>query len=95
MYIAAFIKKGANSATVEIKIKNDSPKAYKHNLYGDYITIVRNINASGGSSYKVKSASGIPITFLFYITSFFCVISYVPMYPMIQWKFLQLLINKV
>lgn len=57
--ISAFIKKGANSATVEIKIKNSSAKAYKHEVYGDYITIVRNINASGGSSYKVKSASGI------------------------------------
>ncbi|XP_028160988.1 structural maintenance of chromosomes protein 6-like [Ostrinia furnacalis] len=54
----SFIKKGANSATVEIKIKNNSPKAYKHNVYGDFITIVRNINASGGSSYKVKSATG-------------------------------------
>ncbi|KPJ12169.1 Structural maintenance of chromosomes protein 6 [Papilio machaon] len=54
----SFIKKGSNSATVEIKIKNSSPKAYKHDIYGDYITIVRNINASGGSSYKVKSATG-------------------------------------
>ncbi|XP_075992354.1 structural maintenance of chromosomes 6 [Anticarsia gemmatalis] len=54
----SFIKKGANSASIEIKIKNSSPKAYRHNVYGDYITIVRNINASGGSSYKVKSASG-------------------------------------
>ncbi|CAG9118062.1 unnamed protein product [Plutella xylostella] len=54
----SFIKKGANSASVEIKIKNNSVKAYKHHLYGDYITIIRNINASGGSSYKVKSASG-------------------------------------
>ncbi|XP_052748840.1 structural maintenance of chromosomes protein 6 isoform X2 [Galleria mellonella] len=54
----SFIKKGANSATIEIKIKNSSEKAYKHNLYGDYITIVRHINASGGSSYKVKSATG-------------------------------------
>ncbi|VVD02500.1 unnamed protein product [Leptidea sinapis] len=54
----SFIKKGANSATVEIKIRNSSPRAYKHDVYGDYITIVRNITASGGSSYKVKSASG-------------------------------------
>ncbi|XP_060805756.1 structural maintenance of chromosomes protein 6 [Amyelois transitella] len=54
----SFIKKGANSATVEIKIKNNSPRAYKHNEYGDYITIVRTINASGGGGYKVKSASG-------------------------------------
>ncbi|XP_053622170.1 structural maintenance of chromosomes protein 6 [Plodia interpunctella] len=54
----SFIKKGANSATVEIKIKNNSPRAYKHNEYGDYITIVRTINASGGGGYKVKSATG-------------------------------------
>ncbi|RVE47797.1 hypothetical protein evm_007552 [Chilo suppressalis] len=54
----SFIKKGANSATIEIKIKNSSPKAYKHNEYGDFITIIRNITASGGSSYKVKSATG-------------------------------------
>ncbi|XP_063898967.1 structural maintenance of chromosomes protein 6 [Helicoverpa armigera] len=54
----SFIKKGANSATIEIKIKNSSPKSYKHHIYGDFITIVRTINASGGSSYKVKTASG-------------------------------------
>ncbi|KAF9420263.1 hypothetical protein HW555_003484 [Spodoptera exigua] len=56
--LRSFIKKGANSATIEIKIKNNSPQAYKHDIYGDYITIVRHINASGGSSYKIKSASG-------------------------------------
>ncbi|KAJ8736666.1 hypothetical protein PYW08_007322 [Mythimna loreyi] len=56
--LRSFIKKGANSATIEIKIKNSSPRAYKHHIYGDYITIVRHINASGGSSYKVKTASG-------------------------------------
>ncbi|CAH1639443.1 unnamed protein product [Spodoptera littoralis] len=56
--LRSFIKKGANSATIEIKIKNNSPQAYKHHIYGDYITIVRHINASGGSSYKIKSASG-------------------------------------
>lgn len=57
-YFPAFIKKGANSATIEIKIKNNSPQAYKHHIYGDYITIVRHINASGASNYKIKSASG-------------------------------------
>ncbi|KAJ2940696.1 hypothetical protein O0L34_g14805 [Tuta absoluta] len=54
----SFIKNGTNSAMVEIKIKNSSHTAYKPEVYGDYITIVRNINASGGSSYKVKSATG-------------------------------------
>lgn len=56
--LRSFIKKGANSATIEIKIKNNSPQAYKHHIYGDYITIVRHINASGASNYKIKSASG-------------------------------------
>ncbi|XP_022117602.2 structural maintenance of chromosomes protein 6 [Pieris rapae] len=54
----SFIKKGTNSATVEIKLRNSSPRAFKHDIYGDFITIVRTLNASGGSSYKVKSASG-------------------------------------
>lgn len=57
-FITAFIKKGQNSATIEIKIKNNSAKAFKPNVYGDFITIVRTLNASGGSSYKVKSATG-------------------------------------
>ncbi|CAK1544398.1 unnamed protein product [Leptosia nina] len=54
----SFIKKGTNSATVEIKLWNSSPRAYKHDIYGNFITIVRTLNASGGSSYKIKSASG-------------------------------------
>ncbi|KAI8438032.1 hypothetical protein MSG28_010684 [Choristoneura fumiferana] len=54
----SFIKKGANSASIEIKIKNNSSQAYKHDEYGDYITVVRHINSSGGSSYKVKNARG-------------------------------------
>ncbi|XP_047984935.1 structural maintenance of chromosomes protein 6-like [Leguminivora glycinivorella] len=54
----SFIKKGANSASVEIKIRNSSEQAYKHDVYGDYITIERHLNASGGSSYKVKNAQG-------------------------------------
>ncbi|XP_061708220.1 uncharacterized protein LOC133518575 [Cydia pomonella] len=54
----SFIKKGANSASVEIKIRNSSEQAYKHDVYGDYITVERHLNASGGSSYKVKNAAG-------------------------------------
>ncbi|XP_026320200.1 structural maintenance of chromosomes protein 6 [Hyposmocoma kahamanoa] len=56
--LTSFIKNGANSAVVEVKVKNSSRRAYKHEVYGNYITIVRNINASGGSSYKIKSATG-------------------------------------
>ncbi|KOB78653.1 Structural maintenance of chromosomes protein [Operophtera brumata] len=37
--LSSFIKKGQNSATIEIKIKNNSSKAFKPNVYGDYITI--------------------------------------------------------
>lgn len=64
--ISAFIKNGANSAVVEVKVKNSSLRAYKHEVYGNYITIVRNINASGGSSYKVKSATGTVLAFVVY-----------------------------
>ena len=36
-------------------------EAYKPNEYGKSITIVRQIKKDGGSSYKLKSSSGINI----------------------------------
>ncbi|XP_045775943.1 structural maintenance of chromosomes protein 6 [Maniola jurtina] len=54
----SFVKKGANSASIEIKIKNSGPGAYKPEEYGDKITIVKTISASGASNYKIKSSSG-------------------------------------
>lgn len=55
--LSSFIKQGTNSATIEIKIKNNTAKAYCHNIYGDYITIVRNITRTG-TSYQIKSNEG-------------------------------------
>ncbi|CAH2256724.1 jg10957 [Pararge aegeria aegeria] len=54
----SFVKKGANSATIEIKIKNSGPGAYKPEEYGEVITIIKIITASGASSYKMRSISG-------------------------------------
>ncbi|XP_026492705.2 structural maintenance of chromosomes protein 6 [Vanessa tameamea] len=56
--IQSFIKKGSNYATIEIKIKNSTPKSYNHDRYGDHITVIRKITTAGGSSYIVKSATG-------------------------------------
>lgn len=53
----SLIRRGANSATIEIQLRNSSSRAYKRHIYGDHITIIREINASG-SHYKIKAASG-------------------------------------
>ncbi|XP_012283644.1 structural maintenance of chromosomes protein 6 [Orussus abietinus] len=54
--IKEFIKKGKNSATVEITLFNTGPSAYKQEEYGDCITVVRTIGAS--SVYKLKNWRG-------------------------------------
>lgn len=64
--ISEFVKKGTNAAHIEIKIKNSSRNSYKHDLYGDVITIVRTLNASGGSSYKIKNECGKMVTYIKY-----------------------------
>ena len=51
-----FIKTGKTSATVEISISNEGPLAFKHDVYGDVITVVRHISSS--SSYKIKNWRG-------------------------------------
>ncbi|CAH0724545.1 unnamed protein product, partial [Brenthis ino] len=55
--IKSYVQTGAEFASIQIKIKNDGPKAYKYNEYGRYITIIRDITHTGDSTYKVKSAS--------------------------------------
>ncbi|KAF7273557.1 hypothetical protein GWI33_013720 [Rhynchophorus ferrugineus] len=55
--VKEFVKVGKTSASIEIELYNEGPMAYKNNLYGNTITIVRNITSTGGS-YKIKSARG-------------------------------------
>lgn len=53
-----FVKAGKTSATVEIQLYNGGPMAYRPKDYGEQITVIRNITASGSSSYKLKSENG-------------------------------------
>ncbi|XP_011862086.1 PREDICTED: structural maintenance of chromosomes protein 6 [Vollenhovia emeryi] len=55
--IKEFIKKGRNSATVEIVLVNKGESTYKPEIYGDTITVVRNIGIST-SNYKIKNWKG-------------------------------------
>lgn len=55
--ITEFIKKGKNSATIEITLINKGDTAFKHDIYGDVITVVRTIGNT--SSYKIKNWRGI------------------------------------
>ncbi|CAG9563934.1 unnamed protein product [Danaus chrysippus] len=56
--LKSFIKDGKSQATIEIKIKNSSPRAFKPEIYGDSITIVRTITQTGGG-YKFKNHQGL------------------------------------
>ncbi|XP_055325596.1 structural maintenance of chromosomes protein 6 [Sitodiplosis mosellana] len=56
--IKELIKSGESSATIEVHISNDGSDAYEYEKYGSRIVVVRQIAASGSSTYKLKSASG-------------------------------------
>ncbi|KAK4884325.1 hypothetical protein RN001_000596 [Aquatica leii] len=56
--IKGFIKAGKNSASVEVTLSNKGPITYRHEDYGNEITIVRNFTTAGSSSYKIKSSTG-------------------------------------
>nr|XP_034181336.1 structural maintenance of chromosomes protein 6 [Osmia lignaria]XP_034181337.1 structural maintenance of chromosomes protein 6 [Osmia lignaria] len=51
-----FIKKGKNSAIIEVMLLNTGPMAYKSDIYGDSITVTRNIGSA--SSYKIRNWKG-------------------------------------
>lgn len=55
--IPEFVKKGRTSATIEVMLTNEGDMAYKPDIYGDTITILRIIG--NVSSYKIKSSKGI------------------------------------
>ncbi|XP_044253818.1 structural maintenance of chromosomes protein 6 [Tribolium madens] len=60
--IKSFIKAGKASGSVEIELHNVGSMAYRPNVYGDKITIIRNLTASGGSAYRIKAADGAVIS---------------------------------
>lgn len=53
-----FIRTGQNSAAVEITLNNKGEDAYRPEVYGNSITVVRNITASGHGAYKMKDHRG-------------------------------------
>ncbi|KAG5311912.1 SMC6 protein, partial [Pseudoatta argentina] len=54
--VKEFIKKGRNSATIEITLVNKGDTAYKPEVYGNIITVLRTIGTT--SSYKIKNWRG-------------------------------------
>ena len=43
----------ATHAKLRVKLLNRGPDAYQHDVYGDYVTVERILDRSGGSSYKL------------------------------------------
>jgi chromosome segregation ATPase len=52
------IKTGRDWSQITLKIRNKGGDAFKHDQYGDNITVIRRIDKYAASSYKIKSASG-------------------------------------
>ena len=46
------------SSTLSVKIKNQGDSAYQQDVYGDAIIVERHFSRSGGSSFKLRSATG-------------------------------------
>ena len=56
--LKSFIKEGTSYSSITVRIYNSGPDAYKHEIYGDFIEIVRRFTREGTSGYKIKSSSG-------------------------------------
>ncbi|KAI0121623.1 P-loop containing nucleoside triphosphate hydrolase protein [Xylariales sp. AK1849] len=53
--LRSFVKEGQTHARLVVKIKNQGPDAFKHDLYGDSISVERQFNTAGSSGFKLKS----------------------------------------
>lgn len=53
-----FVRRGEASASIEIVLSNDGVDSFEKEKFGEEITVVRNITASGSSSYKLKNDKG-------------------------------------
>ncbi|KAH3762508.1 structural maintenance of chromosome protein [Pelomyxa schiedti] len=56
--LKTFIKSGASSATVRVKIRNRGAEAFKPDVFGKSIFIERKWTIDGPTTYKLKEASG-------------------------------------
>lgn len=52
------IRTGEASATIELHLSNDGFDSYEKDKFGDKIIVIRQIQASGSSTYKLKNAYG-------------------------------------
>ena len=52
------IRNECERAEVEVRIKNQGEDAFKHEIYGDSITVCRSIHQNNSSQYKLKSDDG-------------------------------------
>lgn len=68
--LRGFIREGANAAEIKLTIKNRGSDAYRHDVYGDRIQIVRRITKDG-STYSIKSEKG-TFEYLFFATNTSC-----------------------
>lgn len=57
-----FIRHGENKAIVTCDLKNKGRNAFRNDLYGDTISVERSFTSSGASGFKIRNASGKPIS---------------------------------
>lgn len=60
--VKSLVETGKRAAEVTIKLQNKGPEAFKHDEYGDSISITRRLTADGSSHYKIKSCNGAVIS---------------------------------
>ena len=56
--ISKLLKEGENVGRITVKIRNSGSDAFKPDIYGDVITVERNIVRQGPCGYKLKSKAG-------------------------------------
>lgn len=56
--LRSFVKEGQEHASLEVKIKNQGPDAYKPDLFGQSIIVERHFSKSGSSGFKLKDEQG-------------------------------------
>ncbi|EJD06049.1 P-loop containing nucleoside triphosphate hydrolase protein [Fomitiporia mediterranea MF3/22] len=56
--LKSFIQEGKTWSEVTITLKNEGEDAYRPDVYGKSITIIRNFTKAGSTGYKIKSRDG-------------------------------------
>lgn len=56
--IKELVRIGQPRSSIEIDLSNEGDDAYQPDIYGNRITVVRQISSAGASSYKIVAANG-------------------------------------